>query len=263
MVLKVDSCGPTAVLLLDRPEVRNAASLETWVRLAEELRRLAKTGCRAAVLAGAAGPFSSGGDLGDDGSGGVGAFSSHQRLTVAHDALQLIAELPFPVIAAVEQYAVGIGWSLAMACDIVLAAEDAWFSAPFLDRGVTPDGGGWWRVERSLGRHYAAEIILSGRRVPATELARLGLVGLTPPGGAVAGAQELAAKIATRARETVQLSKKLIRDGEQLDFAGALSAEVATGALNSQFGHPAEGRRAFLEGREPDFISTNGATGAA
>ncbi|MCW2780309.1 MAG: enoyl-CoA hydratase/carnithine racemase [Marmoricola sp.] len=253
-VVVVERSEDVAVIRLCRPEVRNAAGTQTWPELLAAVDALEQEGCRAAVLVGQGGTFCSGGDLKDDGAGGLGSFASHQRVASAHVTLKRIRTLSFPVIAAVEGHAVGIGWSLALACDFVVAAEDAVFAAPFLGRGVPPDGGGWWRLQRALGTQFVAELLLSGRSVSAQELHGHGLVAqVTGPGAAESVAVGLSRSIVRHPAETVALSKRLLREGESLTFDQALDTELMTAALNAQSGYPEEGRRAFLEHREPDF----------
>ena len=232
--------------------MRNALAGRSWLALREALERLDREGCRVAVLSGAGGTFCSGADLADPGDQETGTFGSARRLASAHRTLRALGTVGYPVLAAVEGYAVGIGWALALACDVVVAAEDAVFLAPFLSRGVLPDGGSWWRLERAWGAHRTAEVLLTGRPVTAAELHGAGLVSrVVPSGTAQAVADELAATTAALPRRTVALAKRMLREGEALAVDQALDLELQLATRNATTGNPAEGRAAFLERRAP------------
>lgn len=258
-VLRLDQSDPeVAVVTLDRPGVRNALGTSTWPALLSCLRELEHEPIRALVLTGSDGIFSSGGDLRDEGreDGGVLQSGTTGRLSAAHETFDALAAAAFPVIAAVEGQAVGIGWSLALACDLVVAADDAVFSAPFLSRGVVPDGGLWWRLVRTLGPHAAAEIVYSGRPVSAVEARDAGLVThLADSQSAGDVAHRTARDLLRYPADTVSLTKRLIRRAETLTRQDAVDLELVTAALNTTGGAPAEGRSAFLEKRSPSFAA--------
>src|SRR5260221_5519727 len=129
------------ILSLRRAAQRNSLIWDSWTQLGDALSRIEaerRAGC--IVLAGSGGFFSSGGDLKSAPARGDGPLAPAARLEHAQRVLLRLRSIPIPVIAAVEGGAVGLGWSLALSCDLIVAARDAFFAAPFVARGVVPDG---------------------------------------------------------------------------------------------------------------------------
>src|SRR5690349_20854063 len=129
-----DDRGDVAVILLNRPHARNALRYESWSELSASLHAVA-TDARGIVIAGA------GGDLKTGPAHGSGPIGPAGRVEHAQRVMEQLKAMPVPTIAAVEGAAIGLGWSLALSCDLVVAASDSFFSAPFVDRAVVPDGG--------------------------------------------------------------------------------------------------------------------------
>ena len=157
-----------------------------------------------------------------------------------------------PLIAAVEGYALGGGFEMVLACDLVVAADDATFGLPEVARGVLPTSGGLFRAPQGLPLNVAREMILTGQRIGAERAERLGLVNLiTDPGGAVAGALALAGAITMNAPLSVQACVDVVSSivGEG-DERGWERTEAAIGSL-LQTADTKEGVRAFLEKRPP------------
>lgn len=157
-----------------------------------------------------------------------------------------------PLIAAVEGYALGGGFEIVLACDLVVAAENVTFGLPEVVRGVLPTSGGLFRAPRGLPLNVAREMILTGERLDAQRAERLGLVNMiTEPGGAVAGALALAAKIASNAPLSVQACVdavgSIIGAGDELGWE---RTEAAMASI-SESTDVQEGVRAFLEKRPP------------
>lgn len=241
----VDECEPGIVTVtLNRPAARNALNFESWAGLStalEDARRRDDT--RAVVITGSAGFFSAGGDLKTPPRAGTRAIAPVARMESAHRVLRMIRELPIPVIAAVEGRAIGMGWSLVLACDLVVAARNARFSAPFVARAVVPDGGAGWFLTRRLGRHRAASVLLTGADLEADHAHGLGLVThLAEPGAALAAARDLAREIAAASPHAVELTKRMLEQAEQTDLPQYLALELTSGAL-SQLGPDAESAR--------------------
>lgn len=227
--LLVEERGDGVFLLtLNRPRARNTVSFAMWEQFSAALDRLENsTPARAVVLCGAQGYFSSGGDVKLPPSRGEGALALAARLEAGQRIINRLRALPIPTIAAVEGGAFGISWSLAMACDMLFAADDAKFGAPFLQYGLVPDGGAAWFLVRRLGRARAAEIIFSGRTLDAAEALALGLVSrVVPAGGAVDAALTLAASIGDGNRHAVELTKRLLHRAEADDLEAAHAMEL-------------------------------------
>lgn len=216
------------VLTLNRPPARNTVSFAMWEQFSAALDRLeGATPARALVLCGAEGYFSSGGDVKLPPARGEGALALAARLELGQRIIGRLRTLPVPTIAAVEGGAYGIAWSLAMSCDMILAADDAKFGAPFLQFGLVPDGGAAWFLVQRLGRARAAEIIFSGRTLDAAEALSLGLVSrVVPAGRAVAEALALGAAIGDGNRHAVELTKRLLNQAETGDLAAAHALEL-------------------------------------
>ncbi|MBN9097783.1 MULTISPECIES: enoyl-CoA hydratase-related protein [unclassified Pseudonocardia] len=262
-VVLVDRPQPgVTVLTLNRPAVRNAANWQTWEELGPAIVDAARDdGCRAVVLTGAGGAFCAGGDVKSSPSRGTGLGAPAARLLVAQRVLQDLLAVPKPVLAAVEGPAMGIGWSLALACDVVVAARDAVFGAPFVLRGLVPDGGAAWFLTRALGRQRAAALLLSGGRMAAPEADEAGLVArLSEPGAALADAVAMAMTMAAGPAEALRLTKGMVRAALDLPLERFLEVEWLSATLDITGPDAAEGRASFVEKRPPDFSAVRGDT---
>jgi enoyl-CoA hydratase/carnithine racemase len=149
--------------------------------------------------------------------------------------MEELKAMPVPTIAAVEGAAVGLGWSLALSCDLVVASEDSFFSAPFVARAVVPDGGLGWRLTQQLGRHRAASLLLRGTRLDAAEAHRLGLVSeVVEPGSAIARADQITDEIAAADAGAVEMTKRLINAAEAAQLATFQPLELAIATIAQQ-----------------------------
>jgi 2-(1,2-epoxy-1,2-dihydrophenyl)acetyl-CoA isomerase len=250
-----------ALLTLNRPEVRNAAGNAMWRDLRAACEELAATRPRAVVLTGAGGAFSAGGDLKEPGPVDPGVMGMSVRLGDAHRALLGLRSLRAPVVAAVAGPAVGVGWGLALGCDVIVAEEDAFFAAPFVQRGLVPDGGVAWHLTRTLGAHRAFDLLTSGRRLPAGEAEQLGLVtAVVPTGESLPAALERARALAASSADALALTRRMVRLAGTQDLPAFLDDELHTVALNGHGPDPAEGRRAFVEKRPPEYWNPAAAT---
>ncbi len=235
--------GDVALLTINRPRARNSVSFDMWAAFSAALDEIENgTPPRAVVLCGAAGHFSNGGDVKTGPARGDGALARGARLEIGQRIIARLRALPSPTIAAVEGGAHGIGWSLALACDVVIAASNARFSAPFIDFGLVPDGGAAWFLVRHMGRQRAAELFLSGRSMEADEAHGLGLVSrLVAPGEAVEEALRLGR--ALQNRQAAELTKRLLHVAETSDLA-------ACHALELVYCHSAQGGEEVIRARE-------------
>lgn len=249
-----------AVITLDRPAARNALNWQSWGELAAALAEIeGDDDCRAVILTGTGGYFCAGGDIKSSPVRGKGLSAPAARLSAGHKVLLSLVNLPKPVIAAVEGPAFGAGWSLALACDIVVAADDAVFSAAFVLRGLVPDVGAAWFLQRALGRQRASRLLFTGQRLSAVEAEGYGLVSETsPPGQALDEAMALAQRLAAGAPEALRLTKGLVRGAQDLPLERFLDLEWLSFTLDSTGPDAAEGRAAFREKREPDFSRLRG-----
>jgi len=184
-----DRSEGVALLTLNRPEARNAVDEALRDALAAAIETAAADpAIRALVLTGAPPAFCAGGDLKAMGErlsappGGV-ALAGWQRQQALHRVILRLHRLPKPTIAAVNGAAAGLGCDLAMACDFILAAEDARFAMSFVARGLVPDGGGPYFLPRRVGLARAKEPVFSGRTVEAKEALSIGLADRLAPAG--------------------------------------------------------------------------------
>jgi enoyl-CoA hydratase/carnithine racemase len=217
-----------AVITLNRPRARNTISFAMWEAFSAALDRLENaTPARMLIICGAENYFSNGGDVKLPPARGAGALALAARLEMGQRVISRVRALPIPTVAAVEGGAYGVAWSLAMACDMIFAAQDAKFGAPFLDFGLVPDGGAAWFLTRQLGRARASEIIFSGRTLDADEALRLGLISrVVGKGSAVAEALALGATIGDGNAHAVELTKRLIDQSERGDLTSVHALEL-------------------------------------
>jgi enoyl-CoA hydratase/carnithine racemase len=246
LLVRYEERDGIAVVWLDRPGQRNALSYESWTELSIALGGIVAYGARGVVLAGAGGFFSSGGDLKTGPARGSGPLGPAGRVEHAQRVMEQLKAVPVPTIAAVEGAAIGLGWSLALSCDLVVCASDAYFAAPFVARAVVPDGGLAWRLTQHLGRHRAASLLLRGIRLSAAEAERLGLVtDVVEPGSAIDRAVAIANELAQADAGAVEMTKRLINSAESAQLAAFHPLELAMATVAQQRSAAADGRAAY------------------
>ena len=237
-----------ALVTLDQPRALNALSFAMLAQLDAALAVLdADPACRAIVLTGAGTrAFAAGADIREL---AVGTSASlHDADPFA--AVDRVGRLATPIIAAVRGFALGGGCELAMACDMLVAGDDAQFGQPEIALGVIPGAGGTQRLARAVGRVRAMELVLTGRRINAAEADRLGLVTMVVPAAeTVERALDLAAAIAAMPALAVQAAKAAVRATEALPIDAGLRDE--RDRFEALFGtdDQREGTAAFLEKR--------------
>ncbi|MFI9168012.1 crotonase/enoyl-CoA hydratase family protein [Streptomyces lincolnensis] len=251
----VEERGPLLVIRLNRPHVRNALTRAMAERLAAAFRHLDDTpDLRVGVLTGTAPAFCSGMDL--------TAFARGERASLPGRGFGGLTERPpaKPLIAAVEGAAVGGGFEMVLACDLVVAAADASFGLPEVRRGLVAAAGGLLRLPRAIAPAVAMEMALTGDPIDAHRAHALGLVNrVVAPGSALAAACELGDRVAAHAGHAVLASKRVLgraRDGEWADEYREHRAELA--AILDSPGARA-GARAFVQGG--DAAGEEAATG--
>lgn len=243
LVLVEDRDG-IALILLNRPAQRNSLRYESWTELSAGLAEARDA--RGVVIAGNGGFFSAGGDLKSGPAHGEGPMGPAGRVEHAQHVMAQLREIPVPTIAAIEGAAVGLGWSLALSCDLVVAACDAFFSAPFVARAVVPDGGLAWRLTQQLGRHRASSLLLRGNRMSADDAHALGLVtDLAESGAAIDDALVIARELAQADPGACELTKRLIASVEAAQLASFHPLELAVATVAQQRSAAAAGRTRF------------------
>jgi enoyl-CoA hydratase/carnithine racemase len=261
MSLIVRTEGAVRVLVNSNPQARNAITPALYDALPAALEEAAADAAIGAiVLAGDGDFFCAGGDLRQ--------LATRRELTVPerlekigrlHQQIRALRACPKPVIAAVEGGAAGAGMSLALACDLLVAAENAFFTMAYIKVGLSPDGGATAFLSEFLSRQQMMELCLLGERIPAERLHAIGAVNrLVAPGTALGEALTLAERIAAGPANAAARIKQLCSSAgrasldEQLDLEAQLMAE-SQGDDEAQ-----EGIEAFFEKRAADFASLRG-----
>lgn len=244
------------VLTIDNPGKRNAAWPELYQSLGQALAdAAAQPRVGAIVLTGANGYFCAGGDLNRlANSRSLTAQQRTERIGLLHGMIQALRDCAKPVIAAVEGGAAGAGLSIALACDLVVAADDATFSAAYVKAGLTPDGGLTGLLAAGVSRHLLTQWCLTGEKITAQQLQQAGLVNaLTPAGQALAQANALAQRLGKGPSQAMASIKSLCRHAHERTLDQQLDAELAFMIQAQVSAESAEGIGAFLEKRAPDF----------
>ncbi len=252
--IRVETTDGVATITLDRPTALNSLTAEAKVDLAAAFRRLARdSAVRAVVLTGAGRAFCAGQDLRERLSPDAPPLEVEIRERYIPLVRALVA-MPQPTIAAVNGVAAGAGASLAMACDLRVAAESASFILAFGRIGLVPDSGATWLLARLVGLGRAAEIALVGDPVGAAEALRIGLVNrVVPDAELAAAARELALRLADGAPRAIALTKRALADGLDGDLESALEREAIFQGIAGRTADHAEGLAAFVEKRPPRF----------
>ena len=253
-----------AEVVLDRPGALNSLNTAMLGELARICTALASDGGVRAVVVSAAGEraFCAGADLKE--RAGMSDAEIMAQRPAFRAAFGALLALPQPAIAAVHGFALGGGCELALSCDIIVADETAVFGLPEAGVGLVPGCGGTQLLARRIGPGLAADLIFSGRRVPAAEAATIGLVDrLAAAGAARADALALAARIAANSPVAVLAAKRALRTGAALPLAAALDVEDAAWRTAATSPDRREGIAAFAEKRRPDWPSARPAAGTA
>jgi enoyl-CoA hydratase/carnithine racemase len=216
-----------AHIVLNRPQARNAITVALAAGLASALREAAAR-ARVIVIRGAGGHFCAGGDFGEVSRLRAGGAAALRPLFERFGAAcELIGELPVPVIAAVEGYAMAGGFELIQACDIAIARDDAVLADNHLNFGMIPGGGGSQRLPRIAGPQRALGLILSGDRLTGTQAQQWGLVYRAVPAAEFEPAvAALAANLAGKDPVALARAKRLVRDGLRLPLRDGLALET-------------------------------------
>ena len=251
-IVRYEQHDDVAVVRLNRPDAMNAFTSELSFDLLEALEKAHHDDAiRVVVLTGEGRCFSAGADLkrGLEGRRVFGKLQYEYR-----PVMSAIATMPKPVIAAVPGSAAGIGLSLALTCDLLIMADDAFLLSPFTTISLVPDGGLNWLLVRQLGYRRAFQLSIESERIDAARSVELGLANLAIPAGQLqSGALEWAKRLARRAPLSIAATKKVMRHAVDHDWASCfnIEAELQQTLVGSE--DNVEGVQAFFEKREPRF----------
>jgi 2-(1,2-epoxy-1,2-dihydrophenyl)acetyl-CoA isomerase len=257
-----DVTDGVATLELNRPEALNAWNLQLGTDLREALEGVAADDAvRAVLLTGAGRAFSSGADLAETRDGvsdsvdDDGNFDLSKRLRERyHPIIHAVRDMPKPVVSAVNGAAAGIGCSLALSADLIVAAHSSFFLLAFVNIGLVPDGGSTAFVPARIGLARAAEMMMLGERVGADRALEWGLVNKVVPDQSLGSeSRALAERLAKGPTRSYAGSKALLNRRVYADLDGQLEAEADQ---QREMGHSqdfVEGVTAFAQKREPEF----------
>ena len=255
-----EQSGSVGRLTLNRPETLNAWTAEFGRELGQVIEQeAADESVRAVVVTGAGRGFSSGADLkagfdpADDGMPDI----RKELHDIYHPVIASVRDLPKPVVAAVKGPAVGIGCSLALACDLVMAAESAFFGLAFVNIGLMPDGGSTAFVPPAIGKARAFQMALLGERVPAAQALDWGLVNwVYPDDRLMAEADVLVSRLAAGPTRSYASSKRALNRFIYGDLDAQLQLEADLQHALGRTSDFIEGAAAFVERRDPAFTGT-------
>ena len=248
--------GQTLVLTQSNPGLRNAMEPSMGAACIEALNVAERSpDVRSVVITGAGGMFCSGGNLQSlQANRQQPPEVQAQRIEGLHQWIETIRTYPKPIIAAVEGAAAGAGFSLALACDMVVAARDAVFLMAYSNVALSPDGGASWSLANTLPRPLATELLMCGDKITAERLHALGLVNrLSNPGEALGTALQLADRLKHRAPNALASIKELLSDAAHQTLSQHLNSERDHFVKNLHHPNAGEGIAAFLEKRAPRY----------
>ncbi len=252
--LLVDVSDRIATVTFNRPKFLNALNPSTVRELGTAMEEISAREDVGVVLLTGAGEkaFIAGADISE-----MKAFTTMQALDFAllgQGVLSFIERMPQPVIGAINGFALGGGCEVAMACDLLVAADTARFGQPEVNLGIIPGYGGTQRLPRLVGRNLAKELVLTGEMISAQRAYEIGLVNkVVPAAELMNAAREIAKKILSRGPVAVRTAKMAMNRGLDLDLGNACALEASLFAAGFSTADRQEGIAAFLEKRKPAF----------
>lgn len=247
-----------ATIMMNRPDALNALSLQLSRDLKAAIEKAIADEVRAIVLTGSGRAFCSGGDLREmkaagDSEGNIEAFLD-SPLKALHNVILLIRETPIPFIAAVNGVCAGAGTNFALACDLVLAADDASFNEAFVRIGLSPDCGGTFFLPRVVGEKIATELFMTGATLDAKRAAEIGMINrVVPAADLLNEAAKLAKQLATGPTGSYGRIKRMMNATFGHDLRAQLDLEAACQLESGKTEDFKEGVAAFFEKRPPAF----------
>lgn len=250
----VDIQDKVAVLTINRPKALNALNGDVLSEISDAFDGFAKNdGVKAVVITGAGDKsFVAGADIGFMAT--IGALDAMRYIRLGHQTMDKIAALNKPVIAAVNGFALGGGLELALACDFIIAAENAKFGLPEVTLGIIPGWGGTQRLTAQIGPGKAKEMIYTGKVIDAAEAEKIGLVNaVLPAEGFLAAVLSRAGQITKNSAVALGMAK--ISVNSYLEGGGQVGRNVEMQSVSMCFASEdqKEGMAAFLEKRKPVF----------
>jgi len=250
--------GDVSVVRFNRPDALNALSLQLTRELDAAIRQAIDDQARAFVLTANGRAFCSGGDLREmrsmwEREGRIEAFLE-DPLAALHGVIRLIRETPIPFVAAVNGICAGAGTNFALACDLVVAADNATFNEAFVKIGLTPDCGGSFFLPRAIGEKLAAELFMTGESVSAERAAQFGMINrVVPADDLMTETLILAKRLAQAPTACIGRVKKLLNASFRNSLEQQLALEHELQIESGRSDDFREGVTAFFEKRPPVF----------
>jgi 2-(1,2-epoxy-1,2-dihydrophenyl)acetyl-CoA isomerase len=264
--VQVERADSVVTVTLSNPGKKNALPRSAWPDLEVTFREVASaTDVRCVVLTGAGDDFCSGADVssgsagpepepGADEADGDPAAGQLAFMRGVGRAVEAVHAVPQPLVARVAGVCIGAGMNLALACDIVVASDDARFSEIFARRGLSIDGGGSWVLPRLVGMHRAKELALLAEIIPAAHAERLGLVNrVVPRDDLDSTVADIVGRLVEGPPVALRATKRLLREGAASTIADAVEAEARAQVDNFGTHDTAEAMLAWVEKRSPVF----------
>jgi 2-(1,2-epoxy-1,2-dihydrophenyl)acetyl-CoA isomerase len=256
--VKYELKGDVAVVTMNRPEALNALSRQITEDLTAAIRKAASDGARAIVLTGEGRAFSAGGDLREmkmmwESEGRIEAFLE-DPLAALHGLIKLIRDIPIPLIAAVNGVCAGAGSNIALACDLIVASDNASFNEAFIKIGLSPDCGGSFFLPRAVGSKIASELLMLGESISASRALEIGMINRVCASDLLMeDVMALATKLAAAPTAVVGRIKKMMNASFSNTLEGQLALEHQLQIESGKGDDFREGVAAFLEKRTPEF----------
>jgi len=242
-----------AIVTLNRPEVYNAIDERIMRELNELMNEVAvDAGIRALILTGGAGVFCAGADIGF--AQNADPIEAMEFTALCNKAVNKMANLDIPVIAAIAKLALGGGCELALACDIRIASIGTRIGLPEVNLGIIPGTGGTQRMTRLVGEGWAKQLILTGEPIDAETALSMGLITKVVPAGSLMDeAKKMAAELAAKPPIALKMAKKSINYSGNVDLGSGLEYEQKSCSMLFATEDQKEGMRAFMEKRRPVY----------
>ena len=250
--VKTSKDGHVGTITLNRPEALNALNNKMVSELIGALGEFEKDdGVRCVLITGSERAFSAGADIKE-----MAEISAVQMAMSEHffPLWDKVGKYPKPIVGALSGFVLGGGLELAMSCDILVASETTQLGQPEIDIGVMPGGGGTQRLTRAVGKYKAMEMILTGKRIGAEEAKTLGLVSRVVPKEAyLSEAMKVAQEVSTKSPVAVKMAKMAVNKAFEMGLDDAIDFERELFYLLFASEDKAEGMKAFMDKRKPEF----------
>jgi enoyl-CoA hydratase/carnithine racemase len=255
--VRLEVGGAIAVITNDNPAKHNAFDDDMDQQLFAALGELRqRPDVRAVIWRGEGRSFSSGRDVAAIG-GAASGLSHHELMRRGHRGIQQLFELDAPVLVAMQGWAIGASFQRALLCDIRVAAEGARFLLPEVGHGVIPDTGGVGRLFQICGPGVAADMVLTGRPMPADEALAHGVVSRVVPADALdATVREMAERIAAAPAVTVKMARRVLAHLAEPEIRSSMAEELIGQTFVNRSDDMAELRAARAESREPRYTGS-------